>query len=68
MMTIGLGLLLVPAGISFIKDRAPDMVKSYYPAELVVTIENGEVAINMPEPYIISGKGDILVALKKEGL
>ena len=68
LMTAGLGILLVPAGVSFLKERAPEMVRSYYPAELVVTIEKGEVAINMPEPYIISGKGDTLVALKKQGL
>lgn len=67
-MTIGLGILLVPAGVSFLKERAPEMVRSYYPAELVVTIEKGEVAINMPEPYIINGKGDTLVALKEQGL
>ena len=68
LMTIGLGVLVVPAGVSFLKERAPELVRGYYPAELVVTIEKGEATINMPEPYIISGKGEALVALKKEGL
>lgn len=67
-MTIGLGVLLGPAIVSFVKDGAPELVKNYYPAELVVTIEKGEVAVNMPEPYIVNGKGDTLVALKEQGL
>lgn len=68
MMTIGLGVFLGPAIVSFVKRGAPELVNSYYPAGLVVTIEKGEATINMPEPYIINGKGDTLVALKEQGL
>ncbi len=68
LMTIGLGALLGPAIVSFVREGAPELVKNYYPAGLVVTIEKGEVTINMPEPYIISGKGDALAVLKEEGL
>lgn len=67
-MTIGLGFLLGPAIVSFVKIGASELVKSYYPVGLVVTIEKGEATINMPEPYIVSGRGDTLVALKKQGL
>lgn len=67
-MTVGLGVILVPAGISFIKKYAPELVRSYYPAGLVVTIEKGEVAVNMPEPYIVNGKGDTLAMLKEQEL
>ncbi len=55
-MTVVLGVTLAPAGVAFIKDRAPDLVKTYYPAELVIHIEKGEAAANVPMPYVVPVK------------
>lgn len=55
-MTVVLGLLLIPVGVSFVKDHAPDLIKTYYPAGLVVHIEKGEATANVKMPYIIPVK------------
>lgn len=47
------GVLLVPQGVSFVRNNAPELAKKYFPAELVVTIKGGEASVNVPEPYII---------------
>lgn len=52
-MTIVLGLVLVPVGVTFVKDHAPDLIKTYYPAGLVVHIEKGEATANVPMPYVV---------------
>ncbi len=67
-MTVAFGVLLVPEGVRFIKERAPELVSEYYPSELVVNIEKGEATVNVEEPYIIPGKGVVLDALKKINL
>ena len=56
LMTIVLGVLLVPRGITFVKNRAPELVRNYYPKELVVHIEKGEASANVPMPYIVPVK------------
>ena len=56
LMTIVLGALLVPRGIAFVKNRAPELIKDYYPKELVVHIEKGEATANVPMPYIVPVK------------
>ncbi len=53
LMTVALGIFFVPQGVSFIKERAPDLVKTYYPKELVVNIENGVATANVQMPYFI---------------
>ena len=47
------GILLVPQGVSFVRESAPTLVKKYFPAELVVTVKGGEASVNVPVPYII---------------
>lgn len=56
MMTVVLGIFIVPAGVAFIKEHAPDLIKTYYPAGLVVHIEKGEAMANVPMPYIVPVK------------
>lgn len=53
---IAFGLLLVPQGVGFLRERAPELVKEYYPAGLVLNIVNGELSVNVPLPYIIATK------------
>lgn len=55
-MTVTLGIVLVPRGVAFVKEQAVDMVKTYYPADLVIHIENGEATANVPMPYVIPVK------------
>lgn len=55
-MTIVLGAVLIPIGVKFVKERAGDLVRTYYPADLVVHIEKGEATANVPMPYIIPVK------------
>lgn len=57
-MTVGLGILLVPQGVAFVRDRAPELVKKYYPMELVVKIEKGEATANVSMPYMIPVAGE----------
>ncbi|MBI5401191.1 MAG: DUF1189 family protein [Candidatus Yonathbacteria bacterium] len=52
-MTAGLGVLLVPQGVAFVRDRAPELVKKYYPVELVVNIEKGQATANVSMPYMV---------------
>lgn len=66
-MTVVLGILLVPQGITFVKEHAPELVKNYFPAELTVHIEKGEASVNVKEPYIITAKDGAKVALKEQG-
>lgn len=56
-MTVVLGVYLVPQGVVFIKNRAPDLVKMYYPKELVVHIEKGNASANVPMPFFVSLQG-----------
>lgn len=53
LMTIAFSVLLVPQGVRFVKEEAPALIKKYYPAELVITINNGEASTNVTEPYVI---------------
>lgn len=68
MMTIALGASLIPQGVAFVKDSAPEMVKNYFPAELTIHIEKGLASVNVPEPYIIAGKDGTQSILKEQGL
>lgn len=52
-LTIYLALTLVPAGVAFVKNRAPDLVKSYYDKTLVVKIERGVASADVPMPYFV---------------
>lgn len=67
-MTIALGVLLIPQGVTFVKEHAPEMVKNYFPAELVIHIEKGEASVNVPEPYVIVAKDGAQTVLKEQGL
>ena len=55
-MTIVLSAFLVPQGVTFVKTRAPDLVKTYYPKELSVHIEKGFASANVAMPYFVSIK------------
>lgn len=66
-MTVYLGVTLVPQGVVFIKKFAPDMVKNYFPAELTITIEKGLTSVNVKEPYIIPAKDGNQAILKEQG-
>ncbi|MBI5798422.1 MAG: DUF1189 family protein [Candidatus Yonathbacteria bacterium] len=67
-MTVALGALLVPQGITFVKKYAPEMVKNYFPEELAIHIEKGEVSVNVAEPYVVAGKDDTKAILREQGL
>lgn len=67
-MTVYLGVALVPQGIKFVKEHAPELVKSYFPAELTISIEKGSASVNVAEPYIIAGKNGSQAVLKEQGL
>ena len=67
-MTVYLGVALVPQGIRFVKEHAPELVKSYFPAELTINIEKGIASVNVKEPYIIQGKNGSQAVLKEQGL
>lgn len=55
-MVIFFAIVLIPQGIGFVSDRAPALVKEYYPENLIVKMENGEASVNVPEPFIIANK------------
>lgn len=55
-MTVVLGLVLVPVGVIFVKDHAGALIKTYYPAGLVVHVEKGEATANVPMPYVVPVK------------
>lgn len=67
-MTIMLGALLAPQGVSFVKNHAATLVKSYFPTELVVYVKNGEVSANVPQPYIVVAHGGAQGVLKEQGI
>ncbi len=56
-LTIVFSVFFVPQGIRFVKEEAPALVKKYYPADLVVTVDKGEASSNATEPYIIPAEG-----------
>ena len=63
LMTVVFSVILVPQGVRFIKEEAPALVKKYYPADLVITIDKGVASSNVIEPYVISAQGDAREAL-----
>lgn len=63
-MTITLAVFLAPYLVRFIKEEAPVLVKKYYPEELIMTIEKGEMSVNVKEPYIIPARDGAKDALK----
>lgn len=65
--TVLFSILLIPHGVRFIQERAPELVREYYPAELLLTISQGAVSINVAEPYIAKPKGDMQSMLKENG-
>lgn len=52
-MTVSLSIIFIPMGVSFIKDHAPNLVKTYYPENLVVGLNNGEASTNVSMPYFV---------------
>jgi hypothetical protein len=51
---IGISLLLAtPALVSFAHSNLPQALESAYPNDLVVTIDNGKMSINQPQPYYV---------------
>lgn len=67
LMTVFLGVTLVPQGILFVKKYAPEIVTTYFPKELTITLEKGEARVNVPEPYVIASKGVAKDALVEQG-
>ncbi|MCK9345179.1 MAG: DUF1189 domain-containing protein [Candidatus Pacebacteria bacterium] len=55
-LVVVISIFLIPQGISFVKERAPYLVKAYYPQELSVHVEDGIASANVPMPYIVSLK------------
>lgn len=66
--TVAFSILLVPRGVRFIRDVAPSLVREYYPADMVVTIENGQASTNIAEPFIVTSKGVARDILREDGL
>ncbi len=62
-MTIVFSVLFVPEGVRFIKEEAPALVKKYYPAELVITVDKGTASSNVTEPYVIKAGDGTKTAL-----
>lgn len=56
-MTVALGLFFIPAGVLFIKNKAPELIKNYFPTALAVHIEKGEASANVAMPYFIPVPG-----------
>ena len=52
---IGIAPYLIASYVMFVVPFAfsnmPEMIESFYPRDLVVTIANGHVSTNQPEPY-----------------
>lgn len=67
-MTVFFGILLVPQGVRFLKKDAPVLVKKYFPADLTVHIEKGEVSTVSPEPYFVPGVEKVKEFLNAQGL
>lgn len=55
-MVVVLGVILVPRGVSFMKNKAGALVSEYYPADLSIEIKNGEAITDVAMPYIIPVK------------
>jgi hypothetical protein len=53
---VAFSILLVPHGVSFVRDRAPILIREYYPADLVLKVTNGAISVNVAEPYIVPTK------------
>jgi hypothetical protein len=56
-------IFFIPKALDFV-DKAGDVLLTYYPSELVVTIEDGKASTNVEEPYFLPipidwGSGDI---------
>jgi len=67
-MTTALGAMLIPQGVTFVKYHAPEIIKNYFPAELVINIEKGEASVNVSEPYVVPAKGGTKDVLREQGL
>lgn len=67
-MTVALGVLLIPQGITFMNKYAPAMVKSYFPADLSIHVEKGVASVNVIEPYIVPAKDASQTFLNEQGL
>ncbi len=57
-LTIFFGAISIPFGISFVKNRAPVLVKEYYPKDLSVHIEKGIASANVEMPFLVPLKGN----------
>ena len=66
--TVAFSIILVPRGVRFIRDVAPSLVRDYYPADMVVTIEKGHASTNIVEPFIVISKGVTHDVLREDGL
>lgn len=53
-MAIGYVTVVIPFAVS----KWPEKIEAVYPADLVVTIHNGALSINQPEPYAIKNPHD----------
>lgn len=67
-MTVVFAIFVVPLGIHFIRQGAPNLIKKFYPAELTITIEKGIASTNVPEPYIVSARDETKNALSSMGI
>lgn len=56
-LTIVLGIFFVPRGVSFVNNRAPELVKTYYSKDLTVDINKGIASANVSMPYFVSLNG-----------
>ncbi len=52
-MTIALGIFFIPIGLAFINDKAPGLVRTYFPADLTVNVEKGQASANVAMPYFV---------------
>ena len=53
---IGIGILMVVAYIGvipFAYSHFPDKLEAAYPADLIITVANGALSINQPQPYYV---------------
>lgn len=48
-----IGLSLVPVAVDFFKSDLPRAVKDAYPNDLTVSIADGKLSVNQPQPYYI---------------
>ena len=52
-LTAVLSISVIPQAVRFLREQAFPLIKEYYPADLVVSIEKGEARTVAPEPYIV---------------